>query len=148
MWKEVPMKRIRRHRTIFIRPLVLLALLVTTSGVALAQDGTVEIPENAHAKSYGSGWECDQGYRDFNDACKAVQVPASAYSSSASSSYGRGWECDHGYRAVDEACVAVKVPANGYLTADSAFGPGWQCDRAYRAVDKACVAVKVPETLT
>jgi hypothetical protein len=118
-------RRMRRHRSLLIHPLILLAFLATRPGVAFTQDGAAEIPENAHAKSYGSGWECDQGYRDFNGACEAVQVPANAYSTSLSASYGRGWECDHGYRAADEACVAVKVPENGYLAA-SAYGPGWQ----------------------
>ena len=136
------MRRMRRHRTLLIHALILLAFLATRPGVALAQDGVAEIPENAHAKSYGSGWECDHGYRASDEACVAVKVPENGYL--AASAYGPGWQCDRGYRAVDEACVAIKVPENGYL-ADSGYGPGWQCDRGYQALDEACVAVKVPE---
>src|SRR5919106_1674712 len=133
----------RRHRTLVIHPLTVLAFLATpASGVALAQGGSAEIPENAHANSYGSGWQCDYGYRAVDEACVAVQVPENGYL--ADFAYGPGWQCDRGYRAVDEACVAVQVPENGYL-ADFAYGPGWQCDRGYRAVDGACVAVQVPE---
>jgi hypothetical protein len=135
--------RMRRHRTLLIHPLILLALQSTASGVALAQGDSAEIPENAHANSFGSGWQCDYGYRAVDQACVAVKVPENGYLA-ADSAFGPGWQCDRGYRAVDEACVAVKVPENGYL-ANFALGPGWQCDRGYRAVDEACVAVKVPE---
>jgi hypothetical protein len=135
--------RMRRHRTLLINSLILLAFQVAAPGVALAQGGSAEIPENAHVNSYGSGWQCNYGYKAVDEACVAVKVPENGYLV-ADSAFGPGWQCDRGYRAVDEACVAVKVPENGYL-ADSGYGSGWQCDRGYRAVDDACVAVKVPE---
>jgi hypothetical protein len=100
----------RRHCTLLIYPLLLLALLATIPGVASAQGGSAEIPENAHANSYGSGWQCDYGHRAVDQACVAVQVPENGYL--ADSAYGSGWQCDRGYRAVDEACVAVPVPEN------------------------------------
>src|SRR5918995_2648384 len=104
----------RRHRTFVILPLIVLAFLATASGVALAQGGSAEIPENGHANSYGSGWRCDHGYRALGDACVIVKVPENGYL--VGSAYGPDWQCDRGYRAVDDACVAVQVPENGYLT--------------------------------
>ena len=167
------MSRMRRPRNIFIHSLFFLTLLAVAPCLVLAEDGSVEIPKNARAKSFGSGWECNRGYREVNGACAAVKVPANAFPTNAS--YGHGWQCsrgyrqadescaaikippnayldasgdrwrcDRGYQSVDEACVAVKVPPNGYLT-DSSYGPGWECDRGYQSVDAACVAVKVPE---
>ena len=165
------LSRPRRQPALIARALVLLALLATAPGFAFAQSTSVLAPENSHAKSYGSGWQCDQGYRESDGACAAIKVPVNAYLTNVS--YGRGWECDYGhllvigacepvkvpsnaflnpsgkrwecnrgYRTVDEACVAIKVPANGYL-AGSLHGSGWACDRGYRAVGEACIAIKV-----
>ena len=81
------MSRMRRHRTLLIHPLILLALQSAASGVALAQGDSAEIPENAHANSYGSGWQCDYGYRAVDEACVAVKVPENGYLAAASA-YG------------------------------------------------------------
>jgi hypothetical protein len=121
--------RMRRHRTLLIYPLLLVASLATAPGVALAQvgGGSAEMPQNAHANSFGSGWQCDYGYRAVDDACVAVKVPEHGYL--ARTAYGSGWQCDRGYRAVDEACVAVQVPENAHL---DLFGDGWECNPPYR----------------
>ncbi len=103
------MSRMRRPRAISIYSLILWALLAAAPGVVFAQAVSVGMPENAHARSYGTGWECDPGYREAKGACAAVKVPANAYSTSWS--YGRGWVCDHGYREVDGTCGAVNVPS-------------------------------------
>jgi hypothetical protein len=132
-------RRMRRHRTLLIHPLILLAFLANRPGVALAQDGGAEIPENAHAKSYGRGWECDHGYRASDEACVAVKGPENGYLTA--SAYGPGWQCDRGYRAVDEACVAIKVPENGYL-ADSASEP----IRRGKETVKHCARTEKPPT--
>ncbi len=121
------MRRIRRPRAISIHGLIFLALLAAAPGTVFAQAGSIAMPENARAKAYGSGWECDLGYRKINEACAPIKVPANAYPTS--TSYGRGWECGRGYREVDETCAAVKVPANAYL---SASGDGWEFGRGYR----------------
>ena len=124
----------RRHRTLVIHPLTVLAFLATpASGVALAQGGSAEIPENAHANSYGSGWQCDYGYRAVDEACVAVQVPENGYL--ADFAYGPGWQCDRGYRAVDGACVAVQVPENAHI---DLFGDGWECNPPYRKHQDRC----------
>jgi len=59
----------RRTRVIFIHTRILLTLLGAVPGLMYAQGGSVEMPDNAHAKSYGSGWECDKGYREVDEAC-------------------------------------------------------------------------------
>lgn len=98
------------------------------------------VPENASPSTYGSGWLCDRGYREVDEECIAVEIPANAYATN--ESYGRGWECNRGYRRERKACVIIKVPPNAYL--DSPAGYGWKCNRGYRAVDEACVEIKVP----
>jgi hypothetical protein len=73
------MSRMRRPRTNSLHFLILLALLATAPGVVFAQVASIGMPENSHARSYGSGWECDRGYRAVDEACVAVKVPANAY---------------------------------------------------------------------
>lgn len=51
------MSRMRRSRAVFIHALILLAILAAAPGVVFAQGGSVGMPENARAKSFGSGWE-------------------------------------------------------------------------------------------
>ena len=131
------------------------------------------MPENAGAKSYGDGWECNIGYRLSGEACAAITVPDNAYETNRT--YGPGWACLHGFRKSDETtCVAVVVPdggflapsgerwhcmrgflkiddtcrrivlpANAYLT-DTTFGSAWDCERGFEAAGDLCVAIAVP----
>ena len=46
---------------------------------AFAQTAAQPMPENASAKSYGDGWECNIGFRLNENACVAVIVPQNAY---------------------------------------------------------------------
>ena len=92
------MFRMQRTRAIIIRLLILFGLLGAVQGLVLAQDVSLEIPNNARAKSYGDGWECDKGYRKINGGCTAVKVPVNGYLTD--SSYGSGWKCNRGYREV------------------------------------------------
>jgi hypothetical protein len=162
-----------RSRAVFIVSLFVFALLMIAVGEQGARGDTGPIPENARAKGYGTGWECNRGYSLVKGACTAVTIPANAYP--AGTSFGQGWQCNHGFKAAGEACVAIKilanaylqpsgdswhcertyrkvddtcmavaVPLNGYL-ADSAYGLGWKCERGFQAVDEACVALKMPE---
>ena len=80
------MSKLRQAPAISIHSLVLMSILTAVHGLVFAQAGSVELPENARAKSYGSGWECERGYREDNGACTAVRVPANAYL--ANTSYG------------------------------------------------------------
>lgn len=120
----------------------LLATLVTaiSSGVVSGQSDSSLIPENAHAETYGSGWECDRGYAETDGACTPIQVPANAYLTN--SSYGRGWDCKRGFRENRSTCIPFEVPANAYLNAS---GNGWKCHRGYQNARNACKAVEVPE---
>ena len=90
------MSKIRQASAISIHSLILLTLLAAVHGLVFAQSDSVELPGNARAKSYGSGWECERGYREDNGTCAAIGVPANAYLTN--SSYGSGWECGRGYR--------------------------------------------------
>jgi len=112
--------------------LILLLSLTFAAGVASAEGNPVVAPRDAHMKRYGSGWECDRGYREVDNACAVIEVPANALLGSR----GRDWECARGFRRVDQSCVAVKIPPNAYL---DTHGPGWRCDRGYRQVDQSCV---------
>ena len=171
--KRIALCRFRRTRSMSICALIFLPLLAAAPGLIYAKGGSIEVPENSTAKSYGGGWNCDKGYRESSGACVAVKVPANAYPTN--KSFGRGWECNRGYQQinescgpikvlvngyldysgdkwkcnrgflmVDKTCVAIKVPANGYLN-ESSSRPGWKCERGYRADKEACVALKIPE---
>ena len=119
---------------VFMVPFLALLLLAMP---AISQT----MPENASAKSYGEGWECNFGYRLIGDNCAAVVVPENAYETNRA--YGLGWECRHGYREVDEtACVAVVVPEGGFLDPS---GERWHCLRGFFKVDDTCQVVVVPE---
>ncbi len=90
-----------------------------------AQSG---IPENAKAKSYGDGWECNSGFRIDGEICVAVMVPEHAFATNRT--YGAGWECLHGFVESPEAtCIAVVVPNGAYLEPS---GKSWRCARGYR----------------
>ena len=107
---------------------------------AFAQTAALTMPENASAKRYGSGWECNIGFRLNENACVAVVVPQNAYETNRS--YGSGWECLHGFRGTDEAaCVAVEVPEGGFLDPS---GERWRCLRGYIKINDTCQEILVP----
>lgn len=112
------------------------ALLVFAMPV-LAQS----IPENASAKRFSEGWECNIGFRLAGDNCVAVMVPENAYGTNRT--YGLGWECLHGFREVGKvACLAVAVPDGGFLDPS---GERWHCLRGFLKVDDTCLEVVLPE---
>jgi hypothetical protein len=117
--------------------LTLMAIGVATVASAASPPRNT-LPKNAMANPYGSGWECEHGFRRVNDACAAISLPANAYLDAS----GNRWRCTRGYLSVNEACVTIKVPAHAYL--DDSYGAGWSCDRGYREAKGACVAVQIP----
>ena len=125
----------RRTRAILILLQVLLGFLGVFHGLVYAQGGSVEVPRNAHAKSYGNGWECDNGYREVNGGCATVKVPSNAYLNDD----GDRWKCDRGYRKAGGACVAVKVAENAHLDYS---GNDWECNRPYRKQQNKCIKRK------
>jgi hypothetical protein len=132
MWSFIsatgnPMLDHHRRSVAFISFLTLFAFLATSPDTALAQSSSGAVPANAHAKSYGSGWECDQGFHENSGSCEAVILPANAFPTG--NSYDRGWDCSHGFQERDNTCVIVTVPAHAYLDAS---GGWWACNRGYR----------------
>lgn len=153
---------------------VFVLLFVCLATQTFAQSISTPMPENAHVKSYGDGWECDTSFRLIGEQCVAVIVPENAYGTNRS--YGKGWECHHGFKETNEAlCVNVVVPEGGYLDSsgerwrclrgfekkdgtcrkialpenayldDSAYGTAWRCDWGYMASDGECERIIVPE---
>jgi hypothetical protein len=57
---------------------MLVALLAASSNSVFAQVRSGDMPENASPNHYGSGWECDRGYREADGICNVVKVPANA----------------------------------------------------------------------
>lgn len=57
--------------------LILIGFLAAAFGPVYAQDSPVDTPANASAKSYGTGWACDRGYRKAEGACAVVNDPLS-----------------------------------------------------------------------
>ncbi len=108
---------------------------------AQAQTASSEIPANARANSYGSGWECVSGFRNNGgQTCEQIAVPENAYLSG--STFGRGWVCARGYRERGTSCEPIEIPANAYL---SASGTDWNCERGFLKKRNACAEVQVPE---
>lgn len=151
---------------------VQLSLMFFLSGHAIAKTASRSNPPNSRVDAYGSGWECNKGYREDKGGCVKVVLPPNAYL--ARRSYGRGWSCNWGYREdndacksvvvpknasldssgtrwlrhrryrrIDGTCVAIKVPVHGYW-ANSAYGSGWKCERGFRRVSEACLTIKLP----
>jgi|JTFP01.1.fsa_nt_gb hypothetical protein len=95
------------------------------------------MPANAHVDVYGTGWDCNRGFRKSGNECVEVKMPLNAHIDV----YGSGWDCDRGYRKVGNQCVKVNVPVNAHI---DVYGSGWDCDRGFRKVGNECVPVKVP----
>ena len=53
------MCQLRQTRTRSLCALIFLAFVASSTGSAFAQQGIM--PENAAAKSYGDGWNCNSG---------------------------------------------------------------------------------------
>jgi len=136
---KVPFPNMKQPLNFSFLILIIFTSLTTTPGFVIAQNISVDIPENAQAKNFGSGWECDPGYRAANNSCVAIKVPENAYSTN--TTYGRGWKCSWGYLRADDTCIVIEIPANAYL---NSHGDRWECDRGYRAEREGCIMVKIP----
>jgi hypothetical protein len=116
------------------------SLLAVSASVSLEADERVP-PRNAHASPYG-GWDCSRGFRQVEEACVPIRVPANAYLDS----FGMDWDCNRGYIKDDQGlgCKSVKIPANAHADGEEDFGAGWECDRRYHKVNGRCTPVLVP----
>ena len=82
--------RTRSHQS-----LMLLLAFVFWRGVAAIQNHAADMPLNAHLKRYGSGWECDRGYRENGAACTAVGAGADAVRTCSGRALGAHGASDH-----------------------------------------------------
>jgi hypothetical protein len=98
-------------------------------------------PPNAHA-SRDAGGECSRGFRQVEEACVPIKVPANAYLDP----FGNDWDCNRGYIEDDQGlgCKAIKTPANAHEDDGEAFGAGWECNPGYREVVGRCTRIVVP----
>src|SRR5258708_30385048 len=131
------MNRRRLRRLCAALPLLLLAIPEGSR----SQDLSKEVPLNAQAKRYGTGWECKRGFRWDGAACIGIKLPENAFLSE--TSYRSGWECKRGYKSDGSSCVAVKVPQNAYLS--GSYGDEWECERGYQKTGAGCFPVRVPK---
>ena len=75
---------------LLICALLLLLGLASVTDLGAAQGGTTALPANASPESYGSGWECDRGFRKAEARCLAVAVPENAHLDFS----GHDWVCN------------------------------------------------------
>ena len=85
------------------------------------------IPANATAKSYGSGWKCNERYKKVKDACVFLTIPDDAYATS--NTYDKGWKCNYGYAESDGKCEIFVIPENAFL---NSYGTRWLCNRGFK----------------
>ena len=62
-----------------------------------------DVPDNAHAVSWGLGWECNWGYFRERSRCLPVEIPENA----SLDSTGHGWVCDTGYLQRETLCIPL-----------------------------------------
>ena len=122
--------------------LFVLTILSVTTNTTFARSPTSNVPENAHKKSYGTGWECDRGFQERDGACLIVAIPENAYPTD--QDYGQVWKCSRGFLREGKVCAAVRVPANAYLIS---FGNGWDCDRGFKKPTMRVPLLGCPTTL-
>ena len=115
--------------------LVLFVLLSVVSGVAATEAELAKMPMNAHAKRYGSGWDCDRGYEKVDQSCVAIEVPSNGYLNSS----GRDWDCERGFKKGLRSCLALQVPMNAHV---GYSGDRWTCDPGYRQQGETCTEDK------
>src|SRR6185437_10502147 len=131
----------RRGLSASARLFLAASLLAASAGVSSQADEPVS-PLNVHASRFGSDWECSRGYRQVEEACAPIRVPANAYLDSS----GNDWDCNRGYIKDNKGleCRAIEIPVNAHESDEDRFGPGWECDRGYREISGRCARVVVP----
>ena len=109
----------------------------TAVAASPAVPSDVQLPPHAKWQPWGSGWECQRGYRQEGERCIEVDVPPHAFLDS----FGHDWECERSYRRKGERCVPVQVPEHAHL---DITGHDWECQRGYRRAGQRCIEVDVP----
>jgi hypothetical protein len=114
-----PMIKAQEMKNMLLLPVILFGFLATSFIMMTAQ--AVAVPANATANTYGESWECNEGYREINKFCVAIERPKNAYLTNRS--YDRGWACSYGYRELNNACIVFEVPKNAFL---NSAGDDWE----------------------
>jgi len=118
-----------------LQPNISLFIALGISLILVIPTRAEPVPKNAHKKIFGTGWECNHGYRKSGDQCVAVQPPKNATLDFS----GHRWKCNSGYRKTGNQCLKVKVPPNAKL---NYLGNGWTCINGFIESDDSCVAKK------
>ncbi len=120
--------------------ILITAITCAATGISLAQEKTAQVtPLNAHSAPYGTGWECNHGYRFDGSGCTKMSKPDNAHYNG--SLYGEGWDCDRGFRRSHRSCAAITIPENAYLNSS---GVRWECERGYKRSLGGCELVRAP----
>ena len=95
----------------------------------------IRVPAHGYlaANTYGTGWECDRGFRAKDSTCEPVKVPENGYF--VENSAGLGWTCERGYKKLGASCKAIDLPKNAHLDYS---GNDWECDRPYTRRQDQC----------
>ena len=115
--------------------IVISALFLAVSTPAFAQQ--ISIPANGKINVYGTGWDCQRGFKKTGDSCTKVVVPANGKINV----YGTGWDCQRGFKKSGDRCIKVDVPANGKI---NVYGTGWDCQRGFKKAGDNCIKVDIP----
>jgi len=119
---------------VWIAPAAHTAFLFTPSiavAASTAAPSDTKLPPHAVWQSWGSGWECQRGYRKEGERCVEVDVPPHAFLDY----FGHAWRCHRGYQQEGDGCVPVRVPEHAHL---SYAGRDWSCNDGYQRVDQTC----------
>lgn len=103
----------------------------TAVAASTAVPSDTKLPPHAVSRPWGSGWECQRGYRRAGERCVEVDVPSHAFLDY----FGHAWQCDRGYQQEGERCVPVQVPEHAHLAYS---GHNWACNDGYQRVDNTC----------
>jgi len=100
--------------------------------VAQVNDVQNTLPENAHVRTHGEGWECKWGFVRLRESCEEIELPLHAYLSEK----GTFRECERGYQNINDAsCVVLEIPESAHLDYK---GNSWECDQSYRQNGYLC----------
>ena len=95
----MPIKRADRPGLTILTLGLMISAFAPTASPSFAQARSA--PDNAHARSYGDGWECARTFRREGTACVPVVVPANAHLNRT----GNRWACNKNFqRSRGNAC--------------------------------------------
>ena len=90
----------------FYKIMITSIFLLTLSNPSFAQQ--ISVPENGKINVYGSGWDCQRGFKKSGDTCVKVDVPLNGKINV----YGNGWDCQRGFKKIGSLCKKVVTTEN------------------------------------